>query len=325
MGPDVWAIEPASAHRLFTAIDKVDFATRAELAAKDLPVDNGWYRNGKVAVVPIVGTITKRASWWSWLFANASTTAVSAALGEAVADDQVQSIVLKIESPGGSVIGVADLAERIRRAGQSKPITAFVEDLGASGAYWLASAAGRVVINPSGWTGAIGSWAAFYDVSAQFAAAGVHAHVVRSAPYKGLGAPGEPIGEFALAAWQHQVDVVHARFVRAVATGRRLPVDFVAGLATGELIGAPRAMREKMVDQIALFEDVVAELSRPTPGEAIARSRAQAAEKAKAALVDKALARAVPKSWKTKLTYSRAELERMSTARLEVLAGVDDE
>jgi|CXWL01.1.fsa_nt_gi signal peptide peptidase SppA len=256
-----WAIAEPYGRKLFETIDRLDIRAAAAGRAPSTDKTNLSQTPG-VSVVPIVGTLTKWPSWWSFFIANTSTVATRQTIAKALRDREVLEILLYIDSPGGQTAGIGDLWRTIFEARKIKPVTAFIEDLGASAAYYIASGASRAVINLTGWTGSIGVYTAIDDVSAAYAKAGIRTHVIRSAEAKGRGVPGEPVSEDALRNWQIQVDLVHTQFMRAIAEGRGLELGHVDALADGRLIGAVAAKNKGLVDEIGTFEGTVAELVR---------------------------------------------------------------
>ncbi|WP_052688250.1 S49 family peptidase [Xanthomonas sp. MUS 060] len=98
---------------------------------------------------------------------------LGAALRQALADDTVSQILIDIDSPGGSVYGVAELADQIQSARSIKPVVAVANSLAASAAYWIGCAAGELYVTPGGEVGSIGVWQAHFDYSQALAADGV--------------------------------------------------------------------------------------------------------------------------------------------------------
>lgn len=183
-------------------------------------------------------------------------------------DPHVSAIVLDIDSPGGSVQGVPELAAEIADARGSKPIVAHANTLAASAAYWIGSAADEFVMAPSGDVGSIGVFAAHEDVSAALEAEGVKVTLIHAGKHKVEGNPFEPLADEARAAIQHRVDQVYEEFVAAVAANRGVPSSTVrGGYGEGRALGARDALELGMVDGIETIDDTiqrVAEASRPS-------------------------------------------------------------
>lgn len=132
------------------------------------PVDGtrGLYRRGSTAILPITGTITRYSSFFQSM---SGTGAVVENLAKdfqrALDEPSITSILLSIDSPGGEANGIAEFADHIFAGRDTKPIWAFVSDLGASAAYWIASAADRVFLAETGALGSIGCVAVFRNPS----------------------------------------------------------------------------------------------------------------------------------------------------------------
>lgn len=115
------------------------------------------------AVINLRGMLFRYRSIWTWLLGGTSVEQLSLDLRSAVDDPSVQRIVLAVNSPGGQIDGIHELANMIREADTTKPVTAYVDGLAASGAYWLASAARRIVADETAQLGSIGVLATVLD------------------------------------------------------------------------------------------------------------------------------------------------------------------
>lgn len=147
----------------------------------------GNARSGAIAVIPVYGAIVQRASQIDICDGGTSTQQISAALADAMADDTVAQVLLDIDSPGGSVYGVQELAAEI--TGAKKPVIAVANSLAASAAYWLGCAASEFYMTPGGEVGSIGVWQAHQDWSKALADAGVNTTLISAGKYKVEGNP----------------------------------------------------------------------------------------------------------------------------------------
>lgn len=216
----------------------------------------GAPRSGSVAVIPVYGAITQRATMMSMCDGGTSTQSISNALRQANADESVTSIVLDIDSPGGSVYGVSELAAEIRAS--SKPVTAVANSLAASAAYWLGTAASEFFVTPGGEVGSIGVWMAHEDWSKAVAEQGVAVTLISAGKYKVEGNPYEALTPEARDFMQSRTDDYYGAFTRDVAKGRNVSVDQVrAGMGQGRVLGAAQAKAENMVDGVMTFDQVI--------------------------------------------------------------------
>jgi signal peptide peptidase SppA len=216
----------------------------------------GSPRSGSVAVIQVYGPITQRSSMMSICDGGTSTQAISQAMRQANADDSISAIVLDIDSPGGSVYGVAELAAEIRAS--AKPVTAIANSLAASAAYWIGTAASEFFVTPGGEVGSIGVWMAHEDWSKAMAEAGVDVTLISAGKYKVEGNPYEPLDPDAKDFMQSRTDDYYGAFTRDVAKGRNVSVDAVrSGMGQGRVLGASQAKAENMVDGVMTFDQVI--------------------------------------------------------------------
>ena len=176
---------------------------------------------GSVVVLPLYDVIVGRANLMDRISGATSAALFGEAFDQALADPEVSAIVLDVDSPGGSVYQVPELARKIFAARGVKPIVAVANALAASAAYYIAAAAERFVVTPSGEVGSVGVFMAHDDVSAAMAMAGVKRTYIEAGEHKTEGNPYEPLGEETRAYWQSQVDDYYAMFVADVARFRR--------------------------------------------------------------------------------------------------------
>jgi signal peptide peptidase SppA len=226
---------------------------------------SGVPRVGSVAVIPIQGVISQRGSWWDELFGDgsASTVGIGQSLAEAVNDPGVSQILLDIDSPGGSVYGVAELAAQIRAARDTKPVVAIANSLAASAAYWLGSQASELYSAPGGEVGSIGVWQAHADVSKMFEEAGVKMTLISAGKYKTEGNPYEPLGTEAQKFLQSRVEDYYGDFVKDVAGGRRTTQKAVReGMGQGRVLGADAAKGENMIEGTATVGELLSRMQR---------------------------------------------------------------
>ena len=210
-----------------------------------------------IAVIEMVGTMTK---YGSSLSEYPGSVTMRRRMRKAVADERVRGIVLRIDSPGGSVSGTGDLADEVRNASLAKPVVAYIEDIGASAAYAVASQASQIVAGPDAIVGSIGTYMVIYDYSAQAAKAGIKAIVVRAGRMKGAGTPGTEITEEQLAVFQREIDEVNAQFLKRVMRGRGMGIEQVTKLATGEVWVGDYARALGLVDKVQSLDAAIGDM-----------------------------------------------------------------
>ena len=233
------------------------------------------YVAGTVAVLPLYGVLMPRATAMSQLSGGTSVQEFASALQAAATNETVSSILLDVNSPGGSTDLIAEAAAAIRDARSSKPVEAIANCDAASAAYWLASQADSFWVTPSGMVGSIGVVMEHDDYSAQLEMIGVKVTLIYAGQYKTEGNPYEPLGADAVAAFQSIVDDYYDMFVADVASGRGASAaDVKAGYGQGRMLTAKEAVDANMVDGIDTFDSVFGRLARG--GAAKPKRRAEA-------------------------------------------------
>ena len=248
------------------ASDEVMHSVTADRNARDtrrqVSVSNS---GGGIAVLPLYGIVTQRGNMVDDVSGpgTASTQQFSNLLRAALQDETVSQILIDIDSPGGSVYGVAELADEIVSARAQKPVVAIANSLAASAAYWIGCSASEFYVTPGGEVGSIGVWQAHQDYSKAMDEAGVKTTLISAGKFKVEGNPYAPLDEEAQGFMQSRVDDYYAAFTKAVAKGRGVPISQVRdGMGQGRVLGADAALASSMVDGIATFEDVVKKMRR---------------------------------------------------------------
>jgi signal peptide peptidase SppA len=268
-----WALELSTLEALADLLvraDAGDRGTEEQLRAMvEAKSDNQPYvaegAKQNVAVIPVYGVISHRAHMVDDICGprGTSTEKLEAAIRAAAADPSVRSIVLDVNSPGGSVFGLEEVANTILEARQAKPIASVANAQAASAAYRIASSAHEVFVTPSGMAGSIGVFMAHVDTTKADEAAGKSKTIIKAGKYK---AEGEgPLTEEAIAHLQTVVDGYYTAFVKGVAKARNVPVETVRnGYGQGRSLTAQAALDAGMVDGIATLSEVISKYSRRT-------------------------------------------------------------
>jgi capsid assembly protease len=267
--PDLLEFDQDRAKGLMT---KCWIDTQGNISAVD-PSTAPRSRAGAVAVLPLHGTIAHRMGMMSEISGGTSTERFSGWLRAALADPQVKSIVIDIDSPGGTVQGVSELGDEIFKARQQKPIIAVANAQAASAAYWLAAQASEIVVTPSGEVGSIGVFAAHEDVSQAVEKEGVKISFISAGKFKTEANPYEPLSSEARDAMQAKVNEYYSQFTSAVARGRGIAKSQVeSGFGEGRMVMAKDAVKQGMADRVATFDQTLSRLGargkvKSLPGE----------------------------------------------------------
>ncbi|MFM1907374.1 MAG: hypothetical protein RLZZ591_1051 [Pseudomonadota bacterium] len=254
--------EPPSDETLFQVnADRVLRDTRKQFASDRAASNAG----AGIAVLPLYGVVTQRGNMVDDISGPGSTSTqkFTSALRQVLADNTVGQILIDIDSPGGSVYGVAELAAEIVKARAQKPVVAVANSLAASAAYWIGCSAGEFYVTPGGEVGSIGVWQAHFDYSKALEEEGVKPTLISAGKFKVEGNPYVPLDPEAQAFMQSRVDDYYNAFIEAVAKGRGVSVaDVQGGMGEGRVLGADAALAAKMVDGIATFDDVLAKMQK---------------------------------------------------------------
>lgn len=216
---------------------------------------------GKVGILPLQGVIMHRAGMMAETSGAVSLESWMQSFRAFIDDPEIDSLVIDVDSPGGSVEGVPEAAAEIRAARDRKPITAIANTTAASAAYWIAAQASEIVVTPSGWVGSIGVYSTHEDWSGAYEQMGVQTTLISAGKYKVEGNEFEPLSDEARAHMQSMVDDYYGMFLSDVAKGRNVPVSTVrTGYGEGRMLLAKDAKAAGMVDRIDTFDGTLGRL-----------------------------------------------------------------
>ena len=185
-----------------------------------------------IAVIEVSGVLVHRGAWIGQSSGQTSYEGIAAQIAAAASDPTVRGIALEIDSFGGEVAGVFDLADAIRAARAAKPVWAFVAEHAFSAGYALASQADRIILPRTGAVGSIGVVVMHADLSGQLSDAGVTVTLIHSGAHKVDGNPYVPLPDPVRARIQAEIDSIRSLFAQTVAAGRGRRMNAAAALAT---------------------------------------------------------------------------------------------
>lgn len=241
-------------------LQQVNIGAEASGAEQARRTENFLVSPEGVAVIELSGMLMKQESS---LTASTSTVEARRRIRAAVRSKEVAAIVLLIDSPGGTASGTSDLAAEVRRAAGEKRVVAYIEDLCASAAYWVASQADEIVANqPDALAGSLGTYLVVTDSSEEAVQKGRKVHVIATGPFKGAGVPGAVVTEEYLAVLREEVFAINDAFKEGVRAGRNLQRNHVDEIFTGRVWSAQEAVKLGLVDRIESFDSLVARLAR---------------------------------------------------------------
>lgn len=219
---------------------------------------------GGIAVIPVTGPIFPRANTLTNHSGATSLDMLTRSFQAAVDDSSVEAIVMHYDSPGGVAAGIAEFAEEIRAANETKPVVSYVYGMAASAAYWLAAAGGEIALHRSADVGSIGVVAslAVQEEPDQYGEV-LYEIVSSNAPNKRP----DPRTEAGRAEILSRIDALESIFVGDIATYRGVTTDTVlSDFGRGGMFTGEDALARNMVDAIGGFGETVARLSSPSSG-----------------------------------------------------------
>jgi signal peptide peptidase SppA len=217
-----------------------------------------------VAILPIDGVIAKRMNMFTQISGGTSTQLAAQALQQAINDPAVHSIVLSIDSPGGTVDGTQALANAVLKARDSgKAIVTLGDGCMCSAAYWIGSAAQAVYIADSTTqVGSIGVVASHIDVSGAQASQGVKTTEISAGKYKRIASQYGPLTKDGRQSIQDNLDYTYSLFVNAVAKNRNVSgATVLANMADGRVFTGKQAIDAGLVDGIETLDSLISRLN----------------------------------------------------------------
>ena len=203
--------------------------------------------NDSVAVIPIYGLLTKRSERF---FETTNYDDIHLAISKALYDDQVDSILLDIDSPGGEVGGLFDLVDFIYESRNQKPIYAYANDSAFSAAYAIASACTKIFVNRTSGVGSIGVIATHTDISEADKKLGVKYTAIFAGEEKNDLTPHEPLSKNAKDKLQEQVNKLYEMFLSTVARNRGISAELVRATQAATYYGG-EAINIALADEIS--------------------------------------------------------------------------
>jgi protease IV len=172
-------------------------------------------------------------------------------------DKDISAVIVRINSPGGAVAPSQEIFREIRKTSQTKKVVASLGSVAASGGYYVAAAADRIVANPGTITGSIGVIVEFIQIQELLNKIGVGFEVLKSGEFKDMGSPHRKLTPQDKAVIQSLIGDIQEQFVEAVAEGRGLPVEKIREIADGRVFSGEKAMELGLVDELGNFQDAV--------------------------------------------------------------------
>jgi len=177
-------------------------------------------------------------------------------------DKRVKAVVLRVDSPGGVVGPSQEIFAAVKSLAQVKKVVVSMGSVAASGGYYVSAPATLIYANPGTITGSIGVLMKFSNIEGLMGKVGMKAFTLKTGKFKDVGSPVRTMSPEERQMLQNVIDSTHDQFIRAVADGRKLPVDQVRQIADGRIFSGEQALSLKLVDRIGTQQDAVEEAGR---------------------------------------------------------------
>lgn len=254
-----WSVEPTALRNiqamLANAIRNIGNGPTEDANRAGLPVS----KSGSTAVVSIRGTMVKHAGWLVY-YGFADTFTSRRAVEAAHTDEEIDTVVLRFDSPGGSVDGLAELGDAVANLAKDKRVIAQVDGMMASAAYYVASQAHEIYAGRMDLVGSIGTRMSLWDMSKMFEDAGVKVIPINTGEYKSAGEPGTEITENQVEYFQGITDGYFSDFMNMVMKGRNLTKEQLSRVADGRVFLASDALNHGLIDGIQALDETMAKL-----------------------------------------------------------------
>jgi signal peptide peptidase SppA len=217
-------------------------------------VPKAYIAEDGTGVIPIAGVIGKSLSPLEKMTGAVDVSDIADTIDEYSMNPQVTRIAFQVSSPGGTVTGVEELANKVRNI--AKPTMSYTDTEMASAAYWVAAAADKVVASPSSTVGSVGVYMVVADYSEAAKAEGIKMIVIKAGQHKAIGVPGAEVTDAHQAHLQEGVDEIHADFKGAVLKTRKM---VKAEDMEGQVFSGKQAAQRGLVTGLAdSFNEAVA-------------------------------------------------------------------
>jgi protease-4 len=207
------------------------------------------FTGGKIGIIEVQGMIVDSSEFIKQLH-------------EFRDNDRIRAVVLRIDSPGGAVGPSQEMYEEVRKFTQKKKMVVSMGSLAASGGYYIAAPANMIFANPGTVTGSIGVLMKLSNIQGLLGKVGLNSFVLKSGKFKDSGSPVRSMTKEDEQILQGVIDSMHGQFVKAVADGRKIPVEEVGRIADGRIFSGEQALRFKLVDRLGNLQDAVSEAAK---------------------------------------------------------------
>jgi protease-4 len=213
----------------------------------------------KILVIPLKGVITGQSSKKLFQETPSIVDSVKRQLEQARDDNDVKAVILEINSPGGGITASDIIYKEVLEFKEktNKKVIVSMQDVAASGAYYISAAADKIMSHPTTITGSIGVIMPLINIATLVEKYGIEDNSIKSGDMKSIGSPLKKMSDAERKVLYDIVDEMYTRFVNIIAVGRNMEIENVRRLADGRIYTGKQAMDNGLVDQLGYIDDAI--------------------------------------------------------------------
>ncbi len=213
----------------------------------------------KVAIIPIKGVLSNESAEGLFLEKPSIVEIVKQQLDQAADDTQVKAVLLEVDSPGGGITASDMIYHQITtfKAGTQKKVVVYMQDIAASGGYYISAAADAIIAHPTTITGSIGVIMPLINVAELISRYGIKDNSIASGNLKEIGSPLKQMTADEADVLKGIIDEMYLQFIKVISTGRNLDIEVVKKIADGRIYTGKQALEKGLVDELGYQEDAI--------------------------------------------------------------------
>lgn len=225
--------------------------------------------NGNTAIMHIPGVITKRFGFMTWWYGGSAADEIAFCARVLAQSDLIDNVVINMDSPGGSVSGVALAADAIRNLRKEKNVITVANDMMASAGYWIGSAADQVLVNPSSVVGSIGVFAQIVNYSRLLEELKIDIEIIRAGEFKATPNAFEPLTDTGRSIVQRGVNHHYDLFIEAISLNRNISMNNAKEKANGLVHEGSASIQAGLADGEGTLNETVEALEDANPRKSV--------------------------------------------------------
>jgi protease-4 len=213
----------------------------------------------KILILPIKGMITGQSSRKLFIEEPSLVDSVKQQLEHASSDNDVKAVILEINSPGGGITASDIIYNEIIEFKEktNKKVIVIMQDVAASGAYYISAAADKIMSHPTTVTGSIGVIMPLINIADLVQKFDIEDISIKSGKMKNIGSPLKKMSEEERKVLQDIVDEMYTRFLNIIVDGRNMKIEDVRKLADGRIYTGKQALENGLIDQLGYIDDAI--------------------------------------------------------------------